>query len=200
MTHSKVTIRAEDDNGAGSFKPPVDVGGFQASPEWGLNWSGVAPQFSLKARISATAQLCTDSSPRSPDEITETPPSPVPPGFVEKPVIDGQTIVKVWGQDGPPSDPPTHGVILTVRDGVPNVRGQTTAPGGAPHLLGIGPPAVASQSLTATQALCTERTPGTPTTVGACSAMPAPVLKPPLPGDTQIVVTQAIPVGLGNQP
>ena len=81
VPNSKVTIRAEDDDGAGGFKPPVDVGGFQASPEWGLNWSGVAPQFSLKARISASAQLCTDSSPRSPDEITQTPPSPVPPGF-----------------------------------------------------------------------------------------------------------------------
>jgi len=95
VPNSKVTIRAEDDDGAGGFKPPVAVGGFQASPEWGLNWSGVTPQFTLKARVSATAQLCTDSSPRSPDEITQTPPSPVPPGFVEKPVIDGQTIVKV---------------------------------------------------------------------------------------------------------
>lgn len=193
VPNSQVTVQAEDDNGAGGFKPAVDVGGFQASTEWGLNWTGVNPQFTLKARVSATAKLCTDTSPRSDYEITEPPPSPVPPGTTQKPIIDGQTLVTIWGETGPPSDTAQHGAILTVYDAVPNVRGKTSTPGGAPHTLGIAPAASAGQVLSVTQTLCTESVPGTTTTVGDCSAMPAPVIKPPLPGDTKIFVLQQIP-------
>jgi hypothetical protein len=34
---STVTVHSEDDAGGGAFKPIQDVGGFQASTEWGLN-------------------------------------------------------------------------------------------------------------------------------------------------------------------
>src|SRR5882724_6722268 len=190
---SSVTVQSEDDAGGGTFKPAVNVGGFQASTEWGLNWSGVSPEFTLAARVSASAKLCSDTSPRSDFEITVPPPAPVPPGTVEKPIINGQSLVTIWGQGGPPSDPPTHGVILTVRDSVPNVRGQTPAPGGAPHILGISPAAVTGEKLDVTQKLCTESVPGTPVVVEDCGAMPAPIIKPPMPGDTKIVVTTQIP-------
>ena len=102
---SSVTVHAEDDAGGGAFKPIQDVGGFQASTSWGLNWTGVNPEFTLAARISATAKLCTDNSPRSDYEITIPGPSPVPPGSLEKPVIDGQTLVNVWGRTGHPATP-----------------------------------------------------------------------------------------------
>jgi outer membrane protein assembly factor BamB len=190
---SSVSVHAEDDAGGGAFKPAVDVGGFQASTEWGLNWTGVNPEFTLGARVSATAKLCTDNSPRSDDEITVPPPSPVPPGSTDKPIIAGQTLVSIWGQAGPPNDPPQHGAIVTVRDASATVRGQSAIPGGVPHILGISPAASASEKLNVTQKLCTESTPGTPTTVEDCSAMPAPIIKPPLPGDTKIVVLQQIP-------
>jgi outer membrane protein assembly factor BamB len=193
VPNSQVTVQAEDDNGAGGFKPAGDVGGFQASTQWGLNWTGINPEFTLHARVSATAQICTDKSPRSDFEITVPPPSPVPPGTTEKPIIDGQMLVTIWGQTGPPNDPPQHGAIVTVRDTVPNERGKSAIPGGVPHTLGIAPAAVAGQVLSVTQALCTESVPGTPTTVGDCSDMPAPVIKPPLPGDTKITVIQQIP-------
>jgi outer membrane protein assembly factor BamB len=190
---SKVTVQAEDDAGGGTFKPAVDVGGFQASTNWGLNWTGITPEFALGARVSATAQLCTDKSPRSDFELTVPPPSPMPAGSTEKPIIDGQTLVNIWGAGGPPNDPPQHGAIVTVRDTATTVRGQSAIPGGVPHTLGISPAASASQKLNVTQKLCKESAPGTPTTVGSCSAMPAPIIKAPLPGDTTITVTQQIP-------
>ncbi len=192
IPNSSVTVQAEDSNGAGGFKPAANVGGFQASTNWGLNWSGVTPQFTLGARISATAKICADGSPRSDFEITVPPPSPAP-GTVEPPVIAGQHLVTIWGQAGPPNDPPQHGAIVTVRDVASNVRGASPIPGGVPHVLGINPPAVAGQQLSVTQTLCKESVPGTPVTVGNCKAMPAPVIKAPLPGDTTIVVTTQIP-------
>lgn len=190
---STVTVHAEDDAGGGAFKPIQNVGGFQASTEWGLNWTGVNPEFTLAARISATAKLCTDNSPRSDYEITAPGPSPVPPGSLEKPIINGQTLVTAWGKNGPPNDPAQHGAILTVCDTVPNVRGQTSTPGGVPHIFGISPAATTGEKLDVTQKLCTESLPGDPTVVEDCNAMPAPIIKAPLPGDTKIVVTQQIP-------
>jgi outer membrane protein assembly factor BamB len=193
VPNAKVTIRSEDPDGGGGFKPIVDMGGFEASTNWGLNWSGVTPEFALGARVSAQAKLCSDESPRSDFEITIPPPSPMPSGTVEKPVIAGQTLLTLWGQGGPPNDPAQHGAILTVRDAVPNVRGQTPTPGGAPHTLGIAPAASAGEQLSVTQTLCSESPPGPPTTVDDCKAMPAPVIKAPLPGDIKIYVIQQIP-------
>jgi outer membrane protein assembly factor BamB len=190
---SQVSIAAEDDAGGGTFKPPVDVGHFQASTEWGLNWTGVNPEFTLNARISASAQLCTDKSPRSDFEITVPPPAPVPPGSIAPPVIEGQQQATVWGAAGPPNDPPQHGALVTVRDGTSAVRAKTPVPGGVPHTLGLSPAASAGEKLAVTQALCKESKPGPPVTVGKCSAMPAPVIKPPVPGDTVIHVVTQIP-------
>jgi outer membrane protein assembly factor BamB len=193
VPNSNVTVQAEDDDGAGGFKPAIDVGGFQASTEWGLNWTGISPQFGLHARVSATARMCLDTSPRSDFEITVPGPSPTPPGTTEKPIINGQSLVTIWGQTGPPNDPPQHGAIVTVKDTVPAERGKSPIPGGVPHVLGIAPPAAAGQTFSVTQTLCTESAPGTTTTVGDCNALPAPIIKPPLPGDTKIFVTQQIP-------
>jgi outer membrane protein assembly factor BamB len=193
VPNSQVTIHTEDSDGAGGFKPEVDVGGFQASTSWGLNWSGVNPQFTRDARVTATAKICTEPSPRSDPEITVTGPSPVSPGSTEKPVIDGQTLINIWGENGPPNDPPAHGAIVTLRDVSATVRGQSAIPGGVSHTLGIGSPAAAGEQFTVTQTLCTESVPGKPTTVEDCSALPAPTIKPPLPGDTKIIVTDQIP-------
>jgi len=193
VPNSTVTIETEDSDGAGGFKPIQQVGGFQASTQWGLNWSGVSPQFELAARVSATAQICTDTSPRSPYEITVAGPSPVPGGSVEKPVVDGQSLVTLWGAAGPTNDPLQHGVIATVYDGASKVRGQSSTPGGVPHILGISPSAKDKEALSVTQTLCTEGPPGPPTTVGDCSALPAPTIQAPMPGDTKVIVTSQIP-------
>lgn len=189
---SDVRFDAENPLGGGGFSPAVKVGGFQASTEWGLNWSGVNPEFELGARISATAQLCTDVSPRSDLEITVPPPAPVPPGTVGMPVIEGQSLVTIYGAGGS-GDPPEHGAIVTVYDGASAVRGKSAIPGGVPHTLGIGPPAAVGEKLSVTQTLCSESKPGDPTTVSPCDDMPAPVIKAPLPGDNKVYVITQIP-------
>ncbi len=188
---SKVEISAENPDGMGGFKPGVVVGSFLASTEWGWNWTGVSPEFELGARITAQASLCKDVSPPSEPEITEPAPSPMPAGSIEPPVIEGQEIVRIWG-------PTTgvgaqHGAILSVFASAAPL-GSTPTPGDAPHLFGI-PPATLGTSYSATQKLCEETPPGTgpKTPTQPCSDLPAPKIKPPLPGDTQVVVTEHIP-------
>jgi outer membrane protein assembly factor BamB len=193
VPNSSVTVRSEDPDGAGGFKPAVDVGSFEASTQWGVNWTNVNPQFTDGARVSAVAQLCSDRSVRSEYETTSPGPSPVPPGAIQQPVIDGQTIVTVLGDGTSPNDMPQHGAIVTVRDAAATERGKSAVPGGVPHNLGIAPPAVATQQLNVTQTLCAESLPGPSVTVGDCSAMPAPVIKAPLPGDTTVSVTSMLP-------
>ncbi len=193
---SKVDVFAENSAGPGTFGPKATVGGFSSSTNWGWNWTGVTPQFELGARVSAQAKLCTDTSPVSDFEITIPPPAPMPAGTVEPPVIEGQDLVTIWGAGGP-GDPPQHGPILKVyrNNGAGPVVGSTPAPGGAPHLLGISPAATSGVPHIATQTLCAESNPGdsTPTPTLPCSEMPAPKIKPPLPGDTKIYVTEHIP-------
>jgi len=191
---STVEVFAENPTGGAAFGAPATVGGFHASTEWGLNWTGVSPQFELGARVSARAQLCTDISPRSDYEITEPAPSPMPAGTVEPPVIEGQELVKIWGAGGP-GDPPQHGPIINVYRPGGVVVGTSAIPGGVPHTMGISPAATAGIPHTATQTLCVESNPADsrPTPTLPCSEMPAPKIKPPLPGDTQIFVTEHIP-------
>lgn len=189
---SSVEVSHEEPLAGGGFDTPMTVGGFQASTDWGLNWTGVSPQFELGARVSARAELCTDISPRSEYEITEPAPSPMPAGSVEEPVIEDQQLVKVWGATGP-GDPPEHGPIVTVYDGASAQRGKTAIPGGVPHTMGINPRAAAGESLSVTQTLCVEGSPGTTTPVLPCADMPAPVIQPPLPGDTEIQVLESQP-------
>ena len=193
VPNAKVIVHAEDADGAGGFKPAQDVGGFQASTNWGINWTGVNPEFTLGARVSATAQICTDVSPRSDYEITVPPPSPPPGGATGKPIIDGQSLITIWGAAGAPNDPPQHGAIVTVTDAAATARAKSAIPGGVPHTLGIAPPATASEVLKVAQTLCSEGPPGPPTTVRPCRSMPAPVIKAPLPGDTKITVITQIP-------
>ncbi|MGR9099451.1 MAG: outer membrane protein assembly factor BamB family protein [Gammaproteobacteria bacterium] len=188
---SHVEVSAQNPLPAGGFDSAAIVGAFNASTEWGHNWTVVNPEFELGARITAQAQLCTDISPRSDAEITQPPPSPMPGGKVEEPIVEGQEIFKIWGEGGP-GDPPEHGVLLTVRDAATNEVGKTPAPGGAPHLLGISPPANGA-SYTVTQSLCSEGDPGPETPVIPCEDMPAPTIKAPLPGDDKIYVTGHIP-------
>ena len=191
---SSVQVIAENPTGGGMFGTPTTVGGFAASTEWGLNWTGVSPQFELGARVTARARLCTDNSPPSDAEITDPAPAPMPAAKVEPPVIEGQNVVKIWGAGGS-GDPPQHGPIINVYRGPGLVSGTSAIPGGVPHLMGISPAAGAGTSLTATQTLCAESNPAdsVPTPVQPCSEMPAPKIKPPLPGDTKIYVTEHIP-------
>ena len=189
---SRVEISTEDPASGGGFDPANVAGAFNASTEWGHNWSGVSPEFKLGTRVRARAQLCTSVSPNSDAELAEIPPNPVPGGAIEEPIVDGQTIFKIWGEGGA-GDPPVHGPLLQAYEtGVAAPIGKTVAPGGAPHLLGV-PAVVAGNDYHATQTLCVESNPGPTTTAVPCEDLPAPEIAPPLPGDTQVHVTSHIP-------
>lgn len=188
---SRVEVFSEDALGGGAFGTPVHVGGFNASTEWGHNWTGVDPQFTLGARVTARARLCTDVGGPSPPEITELAPAPMPAGSVEPPVIEGQELVTVWGAAGP-SDPPEHGAILTIYDSGSVPVSKTPAPGGAPHLMGI-PAAPLAESYEVTQTLCVEGPTGGSTPVLPCEDLPPAKIQPPLPGDVKVYVTEHQP-------
>jgi outer membrane protein assembly factor BamB len=189
---SKVVFSAEDPAGGGTFDAPHDVGSFNASTEWGHNWTTLSPEFVLGARVTAKASLCTDESDRSEPLITVPGPSPIPAGSVEEPVIEGQELVNLFGATGP-GDFAEHGALLRVYEtGGSSPISQTKTPGGVGHTVSI-PPAITGQQFEVTQELCTEGNPGTTTTVLPCADMPPPIIAPPLPGDTQIHVLDHVP-------
>lgn len=181
-------VRSENPAAGGGFSTPATVGQFNASTEWGLNWTGINPQLELGARVTAQARLCASQSAWSAPEIAVPPPDPMPAGSIASPIVEGQTTFQIWGAGGPnANDPPEHGPVLTALVGATPV-GESAAPGGVPHLLGVSP-AVAGTSYSATQRLCTPGPAGPPIVAVACSAMPASVIEPPLPGASTITVT-----------
>ena len=183
-----VEVRSENPAAGGGFSAPAAVGQFAASTEWGLNWTSLNPQLELGARVTAQAKLCASQSAASAPEITVPPPDSMPAASIAPPIVEGQTVFAIWGAGGPSAnDPPLHGPILTASAASP--VGESAAPGGVPHLLGIGPPAVAGTSYSATQRLCTTGPAAPPVIAVACDAMPAPIIEPPLPGATTITVT-----------
>ncbi|HZD53301.1 MAG TPA: PQQ-binding-like beta-propeller repeat protein [Woeseiaceae bacterium] len=189
---SMVTVSAEDPAGAGTFDPPHDVGSFNASTKWGHNWTGVNPNFELGARVTAKAKLCADESAPADSLITVAGPDPIPPGSVGQPVIDGQTLINLYGATAP-TDFAEHGAQLRVYEaGGTTPITQTPTPGGVAHTVSI-PPATTGQSFEVTQELCSEGSPGATTTVLPCEDLPPPIIEPPLPGHTQIHVTDHVP-------
>ena len=184
---STVTVSAENPAGGGTFDAPHSVGGFNASTNWGHNWTGVSPNFEFDARVTAEAKLCIDESDPSEPLITVTGPNPIPAGSVGKPVIEGQELINLYGATAP-GDVPEHGARLRVYEvGGTSPITQSPVPGGVPHTVSI-PPATAGQDFEVTQELCSEGNPGTTTTVLPCADLPPPIIVPPVPGDTQIHV------------
>jgi outer membrane protein assembly factor BamB len=189
---STVVVSAENPASGGGFEAPHDVGSFNASTEWGHNWTGVNPNFELDARVTANATLCVDSGGPSDPLFPQAGPSPIPPGSVGEPVIDGQELIGLYGETAPDKFV-EHGARLRVYEsGGTTPITQGSAPGGVRHTVSI-PPASAGQKFQVTQELCVEGNPGTTTTVLPCEDLPPPIIEPPLPGDTQIHVIDHIP-------
>jgi outer membrane protein assembly factor BamB len=184
-----VKVFAENPAAGGGFDPPVQVG---AVSDFGYTLIG--PAFVRDARVWAEQALCTDTSPRSPVEIVQPEPASIS-GPTLDPVYEGVNIVTVWGPGGNPS-PLVNGATLDVfagnlPPGNQRIGGQPT-PGGGQQVF-INPAGQAAVDYWATQGLCTTSPPGQTTTGLPCSELPAPKIKPPLPGDTQIEVTEYVP-------
>lgn len=182
-----VQVIAENPAAGGGFDPPATIG-----TTVGGSYA-ITSAFVQGARVHAESGLCTDRSPNSPIEVVQAAPAALPPPSLD-PVPDGTEVVVVRG---PPPDGLAHGATLDVfADDEPppgRVGGQPT-PGGPPgQQVLIHPAATHPGNYTATQALCATSPPSTPVGVTPCSELGAPIIRPPLPGDTNIQVIEAAP-------
>jgi len=182
-------VFAENPAAGGGFDPPVQVGSVSD-----FGYTFVNPGFVNQARVWAEQSLCTDTSPRSPVEIVQPEPASKPGPALDA-IHNGVNVATAWGPGGSPS-PLLNGANVEVfasnlPPGSQRIGGQPT-PGGGQQIF-INPNGQATVGYWATQGLCTTGPPG-PTTDGLpCSALPAPTIKPPLPGDTTIEVTGYVP-------
>ncbi len=182
------TVFAETPMGGG-YGPKMKVGGNQDFP-----YTYVSPKFKTKQRITASQSLCSDVSPASPPQIVQADPAHIP-GPVVNPVYPGTDRVVV---EGPAGAGVLDGATLSVFAdyGAPpshQVGGQPS-PGGYQQVL-INPvaPSSGSHTFSAIQALCAHGTRGPTTTEQLCNALPAAQIRPPLPGDTVVYVTEFVP-------
>jgi outer membrane protein assembly factor BamB len=182
---SWVKVFMEQARAGGGFDPEVEIGN-----TIGGSYAIVGTPFTRDSRLHVTSGLCTDTSPPSPFEIVQAEPPTIPAPTLD-PVHEGVSVVVVRGPTG---QNPLNGATLDVFSdpGMVRVGGQPT-PGGAGQQVGISPAASTANTYKATQALCTHSVPGTPVTVVPCADQPPAKIKPPLPGDTQVEVTESIP-------
>jgi len=182
-------VFAENPAAGGGFDPPAQVGSVSD-----FGYTFINPAFVNGARVWAEQTLCTDTSPRSAVEVVQPEPASKP-GPMLDPVHDGVNIATAWGPGGNPSSLLNGANVEVFAGNLPpanqRIGGQPT-PGGGQQIF-INPNGQATVGYWATQGLCTTGPPG-PTTEGLpCSALPAPTIKPPLPGDTKIDVTGYVP-------
>jgi outer membrane protein assembly factor BamB len=184
---------AEDPKTGGGFDPPVQIGG-----NHDFSYTFVSPALKKGQRIKIQSGLCTSTSALSDPQIVAIDPPGTPPlPIVEAPVIEGADMVVVSGPAAKPSL--LDGAALEVYGNlVPppmDVVGGQPTPGGAQDV-GISPVAPAGSHYSASQALCSGSGPGPKTPVLACSGLPAPKIRSPLPGDTEVHVTDFVPGSL----
>jgi outer membrane protein assembly factor BamB len=180
---SHLEFISEPSLGGGSFGPPVTIASMDGAGT--SQWMIVSPAFGLGDRVHAQYSLCGDKSPPSDPEIVQQQPATIPPPTVDE-GFEGQQIIVVRNI--------VNGATLDVfaNDIMHSIGGSPT-PGGSGQQVRVNPPAVAGDMLFATQALCDKSPPGPGTTVKPCSELPAPQIKPPSPGDTQVEVTVFVP-------
>jgi outer membrane protein assembly factor BamB len=190
-----VKVFAENPAGGG-FGAPVLIGSTEnAQPE--LGYVFVNPEFALGGRITIQSGICTETSPLSRPEIVQPAPVGRPPSPRLDPVYEGTHIVTLWGHNGAP-DPLLNGASLTVYDNPPpggTVVGGQPTPGGGQQVFvdPAAPSPAAGKHYSGTQKLCVVSDPGPSVPVTPCRNVPAPIIRKPFPGDTQIEVIQYVP-------
>lgn len=178
-----IKIFSEAPRAGGGFDPPVEIG--NTSAPW---YAILTTPFQTGARIHAESGLCTDRSPASLPQIVQPEPATIPAPVLD-PVHEGVNIVTVWG---PGRGPLLNGATLEVRHdpGAALVGGQPTPGGGQQVFIS---PAASGGGYFATQALCARSGPSSTVPVVPCGSQPPARVRPPMPGDTQIEVTDYIP-------
>ena len=180
-----VKIFMEQVRAGGGFDPPIQIG-----QTVGGSYAVTSTAFTEGSRVYATSGICAAISPNSAAETVQPEPATIPSPVLD-PVHEG---VKVVAVRGPGGTNPLNGATLDVYadPGMTRIGGQPT-PGGAGQLVAISPQASTAFTYRATQALCSRSVPGDPVTVIPCANQPPAKIKLPIPGDTQVEVTQSIP-------
>lgn len=181
-----VKVITENPKAGGGFDPPVELGETRDFP-----YVTIGSAFIEAARVHAESGLCTDRSPHSPVETVQAAPGSLPAPVVD-PIPPSAQIVVVRG---PPSGELAHGATLdifsTIQPAPGRVGGQPTMGGNVAQQVGISPAATTGHH-NATQSLCSVTSPPSVNVpVMACSDLPAPIIRPPLPGESFIEVIQA---------
>jgi hypothetical protein len=156
-----------------------DVNG--CADQQGIN---VSPAYGLGQHVLAWLELCKDPSPPSVEQITQTPPNPLPALSID-PIFSGGQSVTIRNV--------VNGAKVTLYRGGAN-QGTWPCWGGALIINGLAT-FVAGESFSATQEMCPGDPPSPPGTgtVQPCSSLPAPQIGPVQAGDTKIVVTNCQP-------
>ncbi len=145
---------------------------------------GIGPAFELGNGITAISSICeVDSQPSIPARIVQAEPAALPAPEVPEIYEDGSIIIvgKL-----------TNGSRVTIDD---QATGDFVAGGGAPAgrvRFRASTPVTAGQVLEVTQNLCAVDSPTTVVTAQPCSSLPTPVAISPLPGDTQIQLSNVV--------
>lgn len=167
----------------GGFGPSVSIASMNGAGA--AQWMPVSPAFATGDRVHAEYGVCADRSPPSAPEIVQPQPATVPPPTVAA-GYEGQEIIAVRNI--------VNGAQLEVfANDLAHGIGSSPTPGGNGQLVRVSPRAVAGDLLFAVQALCDKSPPGPGVKVLPCSQLPAPRIRPPSPGDTQVEVLDSVP-------
>ncbi len=178
-----VKLFSEAPLGGGNFDPPVLIKE-HASSASGNSYFTFGTGLALGARVHIESGLCSDVSPSSDPVITVAAPNPLDKPSVDSPVYQGSDRVVVRDFE--------NSAVLEVFDAAATSVGGQPSPGGTGQVVGISPDAPAAGSYTATQTLCVTSPPSDPADIVPCSELPPAKIVPPLPGDTQVEVTEFV--------
>ncbi len=161
---------------------PAPIG--QASGVWSRHSVGINPPFETGHQVTAQSSICDEHSPISaPPQIVQEAPSSLPAPDVPELYEDG-SIVVVGNL--------VNGSLVRVRD---QANGDLIAGGGAPSSrvrFNAANPVSAGQTLLVEQQLCDVVSPTVTVTVRDCSDLPPPTVIAPMPGDTQLQLSDVV--------
>jgi hypothetical protein len=174
-----VRVYSEEPDGGGGFDPPAIIA---TQKDFGYVF---VPALTNGARIYLDQTLCDDESQEStPKEIVQPNPGTPPAPSLDPNPIEGAEIVEFWGPGGHPAEL-VNGSVLAITESGTSVGGQPT-PGGGQQVL-VSPPIDAGKTYKITQELC-DTSPPEDVNPDPCSALGAPKIYPPVPGQSFVEV------------
>lgn len=178
---ANVTLYAQPSPGDGSY---TSIGGGVAPAP--RAYFDLSPQLAEGEAITTQYELCGIVSQMSGEEVVQPEPPFIPEPTIDEELYEGMSEVWVNGL--------FHGARFTVYkngtgSGAITAQGYT---GGSRARVRLYAPLVAGDELYASQQLCSSSATTTPTPVNPCSALPAPIIRTPEIGATEVVILDAL--------